>query len=62
MRFDATCTCGKRGYTTKRTARRVRNAMGDSGLHIYRCPASDLLHLGHQIPGSTRDDYRKDTP
>lgn len=62
-----TCRCGKRGYAWRHTARRIRRRMRARGLHVYRCSASGMFHVGHMRPGATRDDYRptpdpEDTP
>lgn len=45
-----TCSCGKRGYHTRRDAKRVarRSHRGEPGMHAYQCltdPA--FFHLGH---------------
>lgn len=42
--------CGKRGYATRKIAKRARQAMLDNGdgLRAYECPSRNgLWHLGH---------------
>lgn len=44
------CECGKRGYLTRKEAKRVARRLypGDSGLNAYRCLTyPDFFHLGH---------------
>jgi len=60
LRHDphVTCTCGKRGYTRRRTARYIRRRMATPDLHVYQCLTTDHWHVGHMKPGTTRHDYR----
>lgn len=45
-----TCACGKRGYFTRKEAKRVARRIypGDSALNAYRCLGNPkFFHLGH---------------
>lgn len=57
--YFGTCpVTGKRGYTTRKQARKARQG----GAHVYgspyKCKHCDLYHLGRMAPGATRDEYR----
>lgn len=53
-----TCPCPrrKRAYATRREARLARHELHDPTLHVYRCPVSNLWHLGHPYPDRTPGD------
>lgn len=55
-----TCVCGKRGYSSRRIARKAakQGFPGGGGLAAYRCHRRPLFwHLGHL--NYTRDEYRR---
>lgn len=58
--YYATCpTTGKRGYTTRKQARRARQAGGHRHGSPYLCKFCRLYHLGHYRAAKTRDEYRQ---
>lgn len=60
MSLSKTCE-GKRRYTTRKYARRARNATPSVGhLSIYRCEFCDFYHLGHMPDDVRRGDTDKD--
>jgi len=44
-----TCwACGKRGYQTRRSAKRIKEIMHDDRLSVYRClDGGSNYHIGH---------------
>lgn len=57
-----TCSAtGKRGYTSKSSARKARGQTpaGGSPLSVYRCPSCSLYHLGHLPPSVRRGEREK---
>lgn len=58
--FFATCpTTGKRGYETRKQARKARQAGGHIHGHPYLCKFCRLYHLGRYKAAKTRDEYRQ---
>lgn len=60
----ATCLgCGKRGYYSKRTAKKELRAKGLKGLRVYRCKISptELWHWGHLPPPVTEGRIARDS-
>ena len=58
-----TCACGKRGYRSRKDARKASRTISIRGVSAYRCPhprAHPVFywHLGH-LPQATKDG-RKD--
>ena len=49
----------KRGYATRKQARKARQAGGHRHGHPYKCRHCNLYHLGHYKAAKTRDEYRR---
>jgi len=46
-------------YTSRKQARKARQAGGHRHGHPYKCRHCDFWHLGHYRAAKTRDEYRK---
>lgn len=58
-----TCPCGKRGYRSRKEARRASRIRSISGVNAYRCAHPNahpifFWHLGH-LPTATKDGRRE---
>lgn len=55
------CSCGKRGYSSRKMARRARAGLPGENLHIYQCPSSHApsWHLGHLHEPVVRGELTK---
>lgn len=59
-----TCVCGKRGYPSRSSARKVRTRghSDASSLHAYRCDDDPTLwHLGHMPAAVKRGEIDRHT-
>ena len=58
--YYGTCPItGKRGYQTRKQARKARQAGGHRHGHPYKCRHCGLFHLGNYRAAKTRDEYRQ---
>lgn len=57
--FGSCPETGKRGYTTRKQARRARQGGGHRHGHPYKCRHCELWHLGRYHAAKTRDEYRQ---
>ena len=53
-----TCTCGKRAYQDRATAKQAGKATGP-GLRVFRCVVSESWHVGHRDPRVSRDQSQR---
>ncbi|WGH94151.1 hypothetical protein QDX21_04995 [Auritidibacter ignavus] len=57
--YFGTCpVTGKRGYTSRKQARRARQGSGHVHGNPYKCRHCGLFHLGRYKAAKTRDEYR----
>ena len=47
-----TCVCGKKGYVSRRAARKAKKQVhpNEHQFAAYRCPRTGCWHLGHFTP------------
>src|SRR5690606_34715659 len=57
--FGSCPVTGKRGYTTRKQARKARQAGGHRHGNPYKCRHCNYWHLGHYRQAKTRDEYRQ---
>ena len=58
--YFGTCpVTGKRGYTTRKQARKARQAGGHRHGSPYKCRFCHMYHLGRMHVAETRDEYRQ---
>lgn len=58
--YFGTCpVTGKRGYTTRKQARKARQGGAHVHGHPYKCRHCQLWHLGRYKAAKTRDEYRQ---
>lgn len=57
--FGSCPVTGKRGYTTRKQARKARQAGGHVHGNPYKCKFCQLWHLGRYHHAKTRDEYRQ---
>jgi len=56
--FGSCPVTGKRGYTTRKQARKARQGGGHRHGHPYKCRHCNYWHLGRYKAAKTRDEYR----
>lgn len=57
--FGSCPETGKRGYTSRKQARRARQGGAHVHGHPYKCRHCQLWHLGRYHAAKTRDEYRQ---